>query len=130
MKTYDKVEEMACMQGKFYARLRVYANGDNITVLASPVFGDAGHLINRRSSWLATHAANVLHLPTTARFFSTYAIDAGDKMRTCYHELCFRWIGKIAIETSATKHVTAETVSDAIGESVHYLDEILAKEMM
>lgn len=128
MKTYDRVEEMAYVQGRFYARLRVYTNGDNTIVLASPVFGDAGHLINRRSSWLATHVASVLHLPTTARFFSTYAIDAGDELRTCYHELYFRWIGKIAIETCAIKHVTAGAVSDAIGESVNYLDEVLAKE--
>lgn len=127
MKSHDRVEDVTTMQDRVYVRMRVYAHADTTALIVSPVFGIAGHLINRRASWLATHAASVLNLPTTARFFSCYVIDAGDELRTCYHEFTFRWIGRIAIDIASTKPVSAEVVSSAIGETVQYMDEVLAK---
>lgn len=128
MKTHDKVEKMMHMNGDFYARVRVYTNGDTTAVIASPVFGGPGHLINRRASWLATHAASIMGLPVNARFFSTYIVDGGDELHRVYYELCFRWIGKVAIETTNIKQVAADVVSAAIGEDVICISEVLPKE--
>ena len=62
MKSHDRVEDVTTMQDRVYVRMRVYTHADTTALIVSPVFGIAGHLINRRASWLATHAASVLNL--------------------------------------------------------------------
>ena len=118
----DQLAHVQMMGGSAPVRLRTYDHNGQPSVVATPA-GTNGHLLNRRASWIATHAAN-MGTPTTMRFFTVYDIDAGEgRTRSAAFEFEFRWIGKIAIAIKSSRMIRPGELRQVIGEPIDYLAE-------
>ena len=118
----DQLAHVQMMGGATPVRLRAFDYNGQPSVVATPA-GTNGHLLNRRASWIATHAAS-MGTPTTMRFFTLYDIDAGEgRTRSAAFEFEFRWIGRIAIAIKSSRMIKPGELRQVIGESIDYLAE-------
>lgn len=121
----DQLAYVQMMGGVTPVRLRTYDHNGQPSVVATPA-GTNGHLLNRRASWIATHAASV-GAPTTMRFFTTYDIDAGEgRTRSAAFEFEFRWIGRIAIAIKSSRTIKPSELRQVIGEPIDCMAEEVA----
>ena len=118
----DQIAHVSMLESAIPVRLRTFDHNGQPSVVATPA-GTNGHLLNRRASWIATHACN-MGTPTTMRFFTLYDIDAGEgRTRSAAFEFEFRWIGKIAIAIKSSRMIKPGELCQVIGESIDYLAE-------
>lgn len=118
----DQLAHVQMMEGAALVRLRAYDHNGQSSVVATPA-GTNGHLLNRRASWIATHAAS-MGTPTTMRFFTLYDIDAGEgRTRSAAFEFEFRWVGRIAIAIKSSRMIKPSELRQVIGEPIDYLAE-------
>lgn len=116
MLTKDCQDEVQCMNGVLPVRLRVFGEK---CVLATPVATN-GHLLNRNSTWIATHVVSSLNVPTSMRFFVAHFVDTGVGSRLSLSEHILRWVGKVAVDRTRVKMVSASDIEAAAGCQVDF----------